>query len=287
MFRAIIILAVAATVPYLATHGPNLDGIWPTDKKASPDVAAVAAVAEGSAQPSAPVSSQPQGPGTVLYPTSTPLEGAPSISLHEVFRFDISKEWVYRRWSRKSTALAELGLYGVRVPLVTGTKLHDLAGSLTYYFNEGGSVERISFTGRTGDTTQLAMLMMHRYGLQPQSTVVVGEQLLQQRYEEHVFSELRTRPAPVLWANSPHDSFAVELELQRPGATTPLPPRKLLVPSPPAEQQAAAVPEGEAEAEGEELAADATPDEAWKTYSPRSRVPKEQVENLNRRSRLW
>lgn len=282
MFRALIILAVAAAVPYLATNGPNLDKIWPASQKSPSDTAPVA---EGLASQPSGVALSPQGSGTVLYPSATPLEGAPSMSLYDVFRFDVSKEWVYQRWARKSTALAELGLYGIRVPLVTGTKMHDLAGSLTYYFGESGSLERISFTGRTGDTTQLVMLMVHRYGLQPQPTVVVGEQLLQERQDEHVFSELRTRPAPVLWANSPHDSFAVELKLQRPGATTPLPQRSPLVPSPAAEQQTAAAPDGEI-ASGE-AASEATPEEAWKSYSPRSRVPREQVENLDRRSRFW
>ncbi len=282
MFRLLIILALAVAVPYVARNGANLDKIWPASQGSPNDAAAAA----GKAVPgSSPVVSSPQQPGAVLYPSSAPLEGTPSMSLHEVFRFDVSKQWVYQRWARKSTALAELGLYGIRVPLVTGTQLHDLAGSLTYYFSESGSLERISFTGRTGDTTQLVMLAAQRYGLQPQPTVVVGEQLFQERYEEHVFSELRTRPAPVLWANSPHDSFAVELELQRPGATTPLPKRTPLVESPVAEEQVASAPDGEA-ASGEG-AAEKTPDEAWKSYSPRSRVPKEQVENLDRRGRFW
>ncbi len=168
----------------------------------------------------------------------------------------------------------------------SGTQLHDLAGSLTYYFSESGRLERISFSGRTGDTTQLVMLVSQRYGLQPQPTVVVGEQLLQERYEEHVFSELRTRPAPVLWANSPHDSFTVELELQRPNATTPLPQRTPLAASPAVEQQAAALPDASEGASGE-AAVEKTSEEAWKAYSPRSRVPKGQVENLDRRGRFW
>jgi hypothetical protein len=283
MFRLLIILALAVAVPYVARNGANLDKIWPASQGSPNDAAAAA----GKAVPgSSPVVSSPQQPGAVLYPSSAPLEGTPSMSLHEVFRFDVSKQWVYQRWARKSTALAELGLYGIRVPLVTGTQMHDLAGSLTYYFGESGSLERISFTGRTGDTTQLVMLLSQRYGLRPQPTVVVGEQLLQERYEEYVFSELRTRPAPVLWANSPHDSYAVELDLQRPGATTPLPQRTLLGEP---EQQANVSPDGEtASGEGAaEKTAEKTPDEAWKSLSPRSQVPKEQVENLDRLSRFW
>ena len=283
MFRVLILLAAALAVPYVVTHAPSLDGFWQTGQKSSAD----SAVVDGGLKPRPyDVALSPQGPGAILYPNSSPLEGLPSTSLHEVFRFDVSKEWVYQRWARKSTALAELGLYGVRVPLVTGTQLHDLAGSLTYYFSESGRVERISFYGRTGDTTQLVMLVAQRYGLQQQSTVVVGEQLWQIRRGEQVFSELRSRPAPVLWANSPHNSFTVELELQHPNATTPLPQRTPLVVSPAPEQPPAAVPAVGEEASGK-TAADKTPEEAWKSYSPRSRVPKGQVENLDRRDRFW
>jgi hypothetical protein len=283
MFRALILLAAAVAVPYVVTHTPSLDGIWQAGKNS---FTGSTAVDEGLTPRPNDVALSPQGPGAILYPNSSPLEGLPSISLHEVFRFDVSKEWVYQRWARKSMALAELGLHGIRVPLVTGTQLHDLAGSLTYYFSESGRLERISFYGRTGDTTQLVMLVAQRYGLQQQSTVVVGEQLWQIRRGEQVFSELRSRPAPVLWANSPHNSFTVELELQLPNATTPLPQRTPLVVSPAPEQQPAAVPAAGEDASGE-TAAKKTPEEAWKSYSPRSRVPKGQVENLDRRERFW
>jgi hypothetical protein len=125
------------------------------------------------------------------------------------------------RWPRKSTALAELDLYGIRVPLVTGTQLSDIAGSLTYYFAADGRVQRISFRGLTGDTTQLVGLVTQRYGLQAQPALAAGEQLFETRRDADVLSRLRTRPAPVLWASSPHDSFSVELDLQNAATTAP------------------------------------------------------------------
>ena len=283
MFRALTLLAAAVAVPYVVTHVPSLDGIWQAGRDSFTNFAAGN---EGLTPRPNDVALSPQGPGAILYPNSSPLEGLPSTSLHEVFRFDVSKEWVYQRWARKSTALAELGLYGIRVPLVTGTQLHDLAGSLTYYFSESGRLERISFYGRTGDTTQLVMLVAQRYGLQQQPTAVVGEQLWQIRREEQVFSELRSRPAPVLWANSPHDSFTVELELQHPNAASPLPRRTPLAVSPAPEQPPEAVANADEDASGDG-AAEKSSEEAWKAYSPRSRVPKGQVENLDRRGRFW
>ncbi len=288
-----LLLAASVGIPYVASNGPDLSGLWPSKSEQSANKYSDQSV--GMAHGVHPPIDLPvQGPGAVLYPTTMPLEGMPSMSLHEIFRFDISKEWVYHRWARKSTALAELGLYGIRVPLVSGTKLHDLAGSLTYFFGEDGRLQRISFVGRTGDSTQLVMLLVQRYGLVRQATPVVGEQVFQIRRKDQVFSEMRTRPAPVLWASTPHDSFSVELHLQRPDVQTPLPPRNLPMPqlvssqpptnlpAPPAEGgQAAPAAESVAEVAEEETK------EPWKAFFPRSRVPKPQVDSLDRRERYW
>ena len=286
-----VLLAAAVGVPYVATHGPNLDGLWDNNPGTKGSAQANGQVsANGALPPQWPAS--PQGPGTPVYSTTTPLEGIRSMSLHDIFRFDVSKEWVYQRWARKSTALAELGLYGIRVPLVSGTELHDLAGSLTYYFDSEGRAQRITFHGNTGDTTGLVMLLARRYHLARQATPIAGEQLFQIRRGTQVFSELRTRPAPVLWANSPHDSFAVELELQRSGSTTPLaPPQQLL---PVAQSQAAAVaPQPSQVAQQapanppQEGISEKGEKKSWKAFFPRSRVPKGQVESLERRGRFW
>ncbi len=165
-----------------------------------------------------PVLSQPEGPGALLYTSPAPLEGLPTTSLAEVLRFDITKEWVYGRWSRKSTGLAEPELFGVRVPLVSGTRMTDVAGSLTYYFNPQGAVEKIALTGKTADTTELVNLVVRQYGFEPQVPLVAGEQLYQVRNHDRIESELRTWPEPILWTTSPHTSFSVELELNRPGS---------------------------------------------------------------------
>lgn len=205
-----------------------------------------------------------------------------SVSLEEVFRFDVTREWVYERWARKSTALAELGLYGIRVPLVTGTQIHDLAGSLTYFFDSNGQVQRISFKGNTGDTTRIVMLAVQRYGLQQQNSQFVGEQIFEVRRGEEVFSELRTRPSSVLWSSSPHESFDVELTLQNSNVTTPLPPRLAPVPKlPPVAEKTTEQAEAEANDKQEGFS------ESLKAFFPRSRVPSGQVENLERQEMIW
>jgi hypothetical protein len=153
-----------------------------------------------------------------------PLNGTQFTSPDQVLRFDVSKEWVYANWDRKSTGPTDVGLFSVRVPLVMAPQLYALAGSLTYYFNGQGQVEHISFRGRTGDSTQLVQLLTSRYQFQ-RSESRTGEQIYQVQYKGQPQSELRTHPESVLWLNSPNQSIAVELELARPGSTRVLPPR--------------------------------------------------------------
>ena len=225
------------------------------------------------------------GPGSEVYPIQRPLEGFSAVPLEQIFRFDVTKEWVYQHWARKSTALAELGLYGVRVPVVTGTQLHDIAGSLTYFFDPMGRCQKITFKGNTGDTTQLVMLAVHRYGLQPQMNVMPGEQLFQVKRGEDVMSELRTRPSAVLWSSSPHSSFDVNMQLQSPSATTPLPVVTPPLPpaTPPSTPPLSAdelAQQAREEQAAKQLEAKAALDEQLKSFFPRSRVPPDQLKNL-------
>jgi hypothetical protein len=281
------LLAASVAVPYAATKAPEWRAQWNAAAPASvPTVSSGQALAFGpeAARRTAAMIAPPVGPGAALYPTPTPLEGTPTYSIAEVFRMDVTKEWVYQRWPRKSTALASLDMYGVRVPLVTGTQVYDLAGSLTYYFGADGRVQRISFRGRTGDTTQIVTLVAQRYGLQPQPAVVAGEQLYQVRRANDVISSLHTRPAPVLWASSPHDSFTVELDLQDPATGRPLEFDQPALPPPPAAPAAAASLQtggaaGDAVAESTTSEKPAEP--AWKAFFPRQRLGAEQINNLD------
>jgi hypothetical protein len=152
------------------------------------------------------------------------INGTQFTSVDQVLRFDVSKEWVYQNWDRKSTGPTDVGLFSVRVPLVMAPQLYALAGSLTYFFNNQGQVEHISFRGRTGDSTQMVQLLTSRYQFQRVASPT-GEQIYQAMYDGQVQSELRTHPESVLWLNSPNQSVAVELELARPGSARVLPPR--------------------------------------------------------------
>lgn len=278
------LLAASVAVPYVATNAPQWRQEWnapPAQAATAP--ASTAPSAFGVKSPQRPAAlAAPVGPGSTLYPLRTPIEGTPSYSLADVLRMDVTKEWVYQRWPRKSTALAELDLYGVRVPLVTGTKLDDLAGSLTYFFGPDGRLRVITFRGTTGDTTQLVNLVTQRYGLQPQPVIAAGEQLFQVRRGDDVLSSLRTRPSPVLWASSPHDSFRVELELQDPANARPLAQQKAPLPTTPQPAQATPTSPAAPEAKPTEEAAAKKPAESpWQKFFPRRHVPSTQLPNLD------
>jgi len=275
-----VLLGAAVGVPYVATNGPDLESLWPSQQS---DNSGNATGNREAVLPGEPALASTL-PGTLAKPRVA------NVTLHEAFRFGITREWVYQRWERKSTALSKLGLYGIRVALVTGTELQDVAGSLTYFFGPDGRLQQISFRGRTGDTTPLVRLATSRYGLQPQPTAIAGEQLFQVRRGEHVFSELRTRPSSVLRSDSLHASFLVNLELQRSDVTTPLPNAEFGLRN--ADSGVKEIPQSATQAQKSEAGEDASEEETvekegWKAFFPRSRVPNEQVESLDKRGRIW
>jgi hypothetical protein len=147
-----------------------------------------------------------------------------SPSAEQALQFNVTKEWVYRSWDRKSSGPTDLGLFAVRVPLVSGTQSSSLAGALTYYFNTQNQVEYISFRGTTGDPTRLVRFLTQTYQFQPVSAQP-GEQVYQVADRGGVHSELRTRPVSVVSTTSPYASHSVELELARPGSERYMPPR--------------------------------------------------------------
>lgn len=228
-----MLLGVTIGLPYLASRvSSNRSTAVVTPIEATP--APAGSPGNTSPPPASTLSAAPvEGPGSLIYTSPAPLEGTRFHSIDQVLRFDITKDWVYRNWARKTTWPTDVGLVGVRVPLVTGTDIAALSGSLTYFFNAQGQLEHITFRGRTGDSTALVNYLTRTYQLQWTSSAI-GEQLYQVKQGQRVQSELRTRPEAVLWATSPHNSVAVELELARPGSQRFLPPRAIGLDIPPA-----------------------------------------------------
>jgi hypothetical protein len=161
--------------------------------------------------------SEPGGGADRLSAGDAPqLTGPTTHDLAEVLRFDVSPEWVTQRWSRVSTVLAEQDLEGLRVPLVTGTDLDDLAGSLTFYFDKQRRVQRISFHGRTGDDRKLISLVTSQFGMRAEPTLGVG--MYVSRWNARPTSLLRLSYAPVVRSQTPRHRLEVALEINRPNA---------------------------------------------------------------------
>ncbi len=145
------------------------------------------------------------------------LAGPNTNDFTEVIRFDATPGWIVARWPRVVTGLAHLDLQGYRVPLVTGAKVDDLAGAMTYYFNSSHQVEWITFQGTTGDTRRLVQLVTAGYQFSPRPTNSPGVFLYEAPEPSgRASSYLWVRPAGLIKADDPHRKFEVTLVLQRP-----------------------------------------------------------------------
>jgi hypothetical protein len=151
------------------------------------------------------------------------LVGPPVAHFAEILRFDITPDWIAARWPRVTATLAEQGLEGMRVPAVTGTNVDDLAGSLTYYFNQYHQLQRLTFEGYTGDERKLVGVATESYGLQPEPTLDAGMYVA--RWNGQPSSILRVARAPIMTHDSPHSRLHVLLELNRPSMEYGLSPQ--------------------------------------------------------------
>jgi phosphoglycolate phosphatase-like HAD superfamily hydrolase len=142
------------------------------------------------------------------------LVGARVNDLREVMRFDITPDWVIQRFARVSTVLADLHLEGFRVPIVTGTRRDDIAGTLTYYFDRSDRLQRVTIHGFTGDPKRLIGTMTQYYGLAHEPSLEAG--VYTKRWNGYPVHFLRLSHAPVVLAEEIHQKYTVFLELNQP-----------------------------------------------------------------------
>ncbi len=156
----------------------------------------------------------PSLPELQINAPSMSIVGGPVADLRDVLRFDITPAWVPQRFSRVSTVLAERNMDGLRVALVTGTQPHDLAGTVSYYFDKQQQLRRINVHALTGDPSQLVGLMMQFYHLEPEPSL--GGHLYTARWNNRVTSLMQISPAPVMYATAVNSRYVVFLELNQP-----------------------------------------------------------------------
>jgi len=214
-------IASAVGVPYLLSSSSELwssvkgkfssSGGATTETPPTPDSGATAAAQSAGGFGNARL------PGFQQRPVRAKnIEGLPAQNLVEVLNFDGTPDWVTARWPRVTTGLAQLGLEGYRVPLVTGTAPDDLAGSLTYYFGANRTVQFITFHGVTGDPRKIIAHVVQRYGFQPQRTDDPGLAVYMAKWNGKPVSELRIQTARVLRADQPNLSYKIDLAMKRP-----------------------------------------------------------------------
>jgi hypothetical protein len=144
----------------------------------------------------------------------------PPVALEEALRLDISPVWVTSRWSRVSTVLGETDQMGLRVALVTGTEPQDVAGSLTYYFDTRHQLQRITFTGLTGDESRIITHLMNRFGLKPQPTIAAG--LYQAPAGPNKMSQAQVNHLPVVRSAAVNTRVELLVDLHRPQPVAPV-----------------------------------------------------------------
>jgi hypothetical protein len=205
VFWKVVGLAAVVTLPAVGFTAYDL--LW---KKGG-------AGGEGPATTSGGTATVIPAPVAALLPgTEQNVEGPAVQDLAEVLRFDVTPEWILRRWPRVSTIQAQLELQGYRVPLVTGTGEGDLAGALTYYYNAQHQVQRITFKGTTGDPHNLLAFVAGRLQFvwrptnDPGLTVYEGV-----RSNGKAAGSLQLRSARIVKASEPYTRFEVELTVER------------------------------------------------------------------------
>lgn len=215
----LILFVAAVGIPIAATNSGNIrervgklfqGGATPTDP-ASNEARSIIAGWGGQGDIATVVGNDELGmPGAPRKGSVPP----PTVAeLSQLLRFDVSPDWVRSNWASNSTALGEPDTYALRVPVFTGTAMNDVAGAVTYYFDEQRRVSRIFLNGRTGDPSKLIDLARARFQMQPQRPRTQGEQLFQYRWNDEPVGELAIRPADRFSHEDPYSNYRVELDV--------------------------------------------------------------------------
>jgi hypothetical protein len=204
-----LFLVAAGVLPYLSSQWSN------ASRSAAHGDASMANEPNAASGPVTPIPAKVPAPVIVSpQPMVSQPQELPLIGLPEAIRFDVTTLALFQRWPRVVTGLPEGDLQGYRVPLVTGTREEDVAGSLTYYFNRQQICQKITLLGAVGDTRKLAEFVVGRFGLQRQTSADPGLHLYQTRWNGKPVSELKIKAAPVVKASAPHARYEVELVLK-------------------------------------------------------------------------
>lgn len=152
--------------------------------------------------------------------TATPMQFMPVANFEEIFRFDITPDWVKSRWNRISTNHGDRNLHGLRVALITGTNSWDLHGSLTYYFDQHQQAQRITFRGWAGDASMLTNYLQRQYQFKKQPTHWAGFYLAKKGRD--TTGGILMKYPTVIYSQNPIQQIAAVLEINNPKSNSVL-----------------------------------------------------------------
>ena len=213
-----VVLIGAGILPFavskLKNHGIELPFV--SGEKPNEDESAKPTLGDPSLRPIDPkihelLKPPVAGDQRTLVPIITPLPDA--------LRFDLTQEYVTQRWPRVSTQLAELDLHGFRVPLVTGDRPEDFHGSVTYFFNSSGIVDRIEMRGFVTEIDYLTNFVQNTFRLR--AYAATGRKLYLSYLNGQPLSMMQVTTSGVVANDRKRSQYEVTLELNRPkkGAT--------------------------------------------------------------------
>jgi hypothetical protein len=145
-----------------------------------------------------------------------PTPQAAPVDLAEVLSFGVTPNWVMATWPRLSARLGTLELQGYRVPYYSGDRRDDVAGALTYYFDQHQVLKRITFLGRTGDATKIVAVASGLHGLERHPTTQPLLTLYQAMENGRPRGQLWIRPARVVQGDNASQTFEIRLTVDRP-----------------------------------------------------------------------
>jgi hypothetical protein len=209
----VAVLGAAVGVPYVASQWPQLKAsvFGTAAPNSSTGAFSPVSASNYSAVPQLPAvapNGEPMGAGLNPRGDETPI-----VDMAEAFRWEATPQWVLSRWPRVSSGLPDEKLHGMRVPLISGLRVDDLAGSLTYYFNASQKCEKLTFSGTTGDPSRLVGLLVNRYDLKPVGSSDPGVVRYEIRWNGEAHSWLIVRPSAIVRSSSPYTRYEVQANI--------------------------------------------------------------------------
>jgi hypothetical protein len=208
------LLVGGAVIPYVVSSNASI-----RDTLKAP----LQAISGKSAKPPAGDGANATGAGTnsPAVPTAAATEARKAsevqlVPLEQALNWDVKPAWVLSTWPRVTTALPELDLQGYRVSFVSGTTENDIAGSLSYYFDEAQRLQRLTFHGSTGDAGRLVRYLMSQHRFERRRSDDVGTYLYQVPQDGQALSELLVKTAPVVSTTNRFARFEVWLQMRKP-----------------------------------------------------------------------